>query len=71
MIKRIIKAPEGKIVQFKYIDGIDGPKTRAYAESLGLCTNGSISKIWEVRLADGWHIVDEFDYLVIKESQVA
>ena len=72
MVKKVIRASEGRIVQFKYIDGIDGPQTQQLARSLGLSTNGSISKLWEVQIHGRWQIVGDGDYLVIEnEMQVA
>ena len=50
-------------IQFNYIDGINGLKTIALAQSLGLSRNGS-SLLWEIETLEGWHIVKDGDWII-------
>ena len=64
--------PQNQILtaeQFLFIDGIDGIKTSARAEELGLSVNGpGNSKLWELESWDnyskGWEIVDHSDWIL-------
>lgn len=62
--------PVVRAEQFLYIGGIDGPKTIARAEELGLSTNGGISKLWEIKYAGAWTIVRHGTWLLFKDGKL-
>ena len=59
-----VSRPVVRAEQFKYLDGIDGPRTCARAKALGLSTNGGTSKLWEIWTARGWQIVSHSWWIV-------
>ena len=63
-----IRTPTVNAIQFQYIDGPSGPKTRALAEVLGLSRHRS-SQLWEARIVgEGWQIVWPTNWAVFDKS---
>ena len=54
-------------IQFKYIDGCNGPLTCDLAETLGLSRNGP-SKLWEVLTSKGWRIVEHSFWILTSSN---
>jgi hypothetical protein len=70
MVKKVFRASDGRIVQFRHIDGINGPETTALGLSLGL-EKPQYGPHWGAKLPDDrWHAVHDGDYVLVQLVQI-
>ena len=57
-------------IQFKYIDGNDGPKTTELANKLGLKRSKNFPDFWEVQTYLGWKKISNEDWIIKDENGI-